>query len=375
MPAVRESTIQGEEVVPQPCSGAREAPFPPAMETPQIAPVTVVVPAYNEAATVADTIQSLQKQTLPPAEIIVVDDGSEDGTGDVARACGVTVLRPPKNTGSKAGAQNYALPHVRTPWVIAMDADTVLAPDAIEKLTVAFETPEVAAACGLVLPRHVRSIWERGRYIEYLFAFTFYKQVQDYYQKPLISSGCFSMYRSDVLRSCGGWPARTLAEDMDLTWTFFEAGYQVRFVPEAVCYPIEPHNFSFLRRQLRRWSHGFIQNLRLHWRDLLHVPFLRSAVAVVFWDAAVASLVYLFLLPVLAILLGAPWLLLGYVIDAPAILVPVLAGAAPRREIRRALTSFPAFMVLRTVNAAFFLEALWSELVVGRSFRVYEKGH
>jgi len=304
-----------------------------------------------------------------------VDDCSTDATGDVARAMGVRVIRPPNNTGSKAGAQNFALEHVKTQWVMAIDADTVLAQDAIEKLVTAFEDPTVAAACGLVLPRHVHTIWERGRYIEYLFAFTFYKQVQDYYQKPLISSGCFSMYRSDALRRCGGWPTRTLAEDMDLTWTLYESGYRVRFVPEAACYPIEPANFKFMSQQLRRWSHGFVQNLKLHWRDLLHVPFLRSAVTVSAWDATIASVVYLFLLPILAILLRTPWVLLGYMIDAPAVLVPALVSALPRGEFWRAVASFPAFLVLRTVNSAFFLQAIWSELVVGRSLRHYEKGH
>src|SRR3954471_12163197 len=74
-----------------------------------VAPVTVLVPAYNEAASVGDTIRSLQAQTLAPAEIIVIDDCSTDDTAAVARALGVRVLRPSKNTGSKAGAQNYAL--------------------------------------------------------------------------------------------------------------------------------------------------------------------------------------------------------------------------------------------------------------------------
>src|SRR5207249_2220748 len=162
-----------------------------------------------------------------------------------------------------------------------------------------FADPNVAAACGFVLPRHVRTLWERGRYIEYLFAFTFYKQVQEYYGKPLIASGCFSVYRTAMLRVQGGWGTRTLAEDMDLTWSFYHAGLGVRFVPEAMCYPIEPHTFAFMRKQLRRWSHGFIQNVRLHWRDLLEVPYLRSAVAVSFWDATLAAFVYLLLLPTL----------------------------------------------------------------------------
>ncbi|MBI4545480.1 MAG: glycosyltransferase family 2 protein [Gemmatimonadetes bacterium] len=337
--------------------------------------LTVIVPAYNEAGSIADTISSLWTQTLPPDEIYVVDDCSTDGTGDIARALGVTVLRPPANTGSKAGAQNYALRFVRTPLTMAIDADTTLAPDAIEKLITAFQEDDVAAACGFVIPRRVRSLWERGRYIEYLFAFTFYKQVQDYYQKPLISSGCFSMYRTEVLRAQGGWQTRTLAEDMDLTWTLYQAGHQVRFVPGAVCYPLEPHNFTFMQRQLRRWSHGFVQNVRLHWRGLLEVPFLRSAVAVAVWDAAIASAVYLLLLPALALALGSAWLLLGYAIDAPAVLVPVLVGAVPRREVGRALASLPAFFVLRTVNAVFFLQALWAELVRRRPLLVYEKGH
>ncbi len=339
------------------------------------APITVIVPAYNEAATLRETLESLKGQTVVPAEIIVVDDCSTDGTGEVGRALGVTVVRPPANTGSKAGAQTFALPRVRTPLVMAIDADTTVAPDAVERLLAAFEDREVAAACGFVIPRRVRSLWERGRYIEYLFAFTFYKQVQDYYGKPLISSGCFSMYRTEVLRRLGGWSNRTLAEDMDLTWSLYRAGHRVRFVPEAVCYPLEPRTFDFLARQLRRWSHGFVQNVMLHWREVLEIPFLRSAVAVAFWDALIASMVYLFLLPLLAVLFRAPWLLLGYVIDIPAISVPVLMGAAGRGEIPRALVSLPAFFVLRTVNGAFFLRAAWAELLAKRPLRIYQKGH
>src|SRR5215213_7866829 len=316
--------------------------------------LTVIIPAYNEAASIADTIRSLQAQTARPAEVIVVDDCSTDDTAGVARALGVTVIRPPANTGSKAGAQNYALTFVRTEYTMAIDADTALERDAVERLMAALDEPDVAAACGFVVPRHVRTIWERGRYIEYLFAFTFYKQVQEYYGKPLIASGCFSAYRTDALRAAGGWQTRTLAEDMDLTWSFYQAGHQVRFVPEAVCYPIEPHNYTFMRKQLRRWSHGFVQNVSLHWRGLLHVPFLRSAVAVSVWDATLAAALYLLLLPALALGLRNPWLLVGYVIDAPALLVPVVAGAAPRGELRRALASMPAYFVLRTVNAAFF---------------------
>lgn len=337
--------------------------------------LTVIVPAFNEADTIAETVRSLQGQTVPPEEIIVVDDCSTDGTGKVAEGLGATVVRPPANTGSKAGAQSFVLDRVRTEFTAAVDADTILAPDGMGLLLMALkEDPGTAAACGFVLPRRVKSLWERGRYVEYLFAFTFVKQVQDYYRRPVISSGCFSAYRTDALRKLGGWSDRTMAEDMDLTWSFYQAGLGVRFVPEAVCYPLEPHDLNFMRKQLKRWSHGFVQNVRLHWRGIAHVGYLRSVVAVAFWDAALAPLVYFLLIPLLSVLVS-PLFLIGYVIDAPAVLVPVLAGAAKRGEIGRALLSYPAFFVLRLVNAAIMFLAIFHELVLGRSFSTYEKGH
>ena len=336
--------------------------------------LTVIVPAYNEAGSVGETVRSLLDQTTPPECVLVIDDCSTDATATAAAAAGATVITPPANTGSKAGAQTFALDHVVTELVMAVDADTTLAPDAVETLLAAFDNPTTAAACGSVLPRHVRTTWERGRYVEYLFAFSFFKRIQDHFGKPMIASGCFSAYRTAVLRDVGGWSTRTMAEDMDLTWTLYRHGHGVRFVPEALCYPIEPHDLAFLTKQLRRWSHGFVQNVRIHRRSLLDLGFLRSAVAVAFWDSIFASLAYLVLLPLLALLVSSSFLL-AYLIDAPVVLVPVLHQAIGRRELRRALASLPGFFALRVVNGIFMLSALWRELIAGRPLLVYEKGH
>lgn len=337
--------------------------------------LSVIIPAYNEERTIVDTIRSLKNQTHPPKSIIVVDDSSIDQTGALAKAQGVTVIRPQKNTGSKAGAQNVALKMVTTKYTMALDADTVLAPDAIEKLSRAFRKPEVAAASGFVIPRYIKTIWERGRYIEYLLAFTYYKAIQEYFGKPLIASGCFSMYRTDILKKLGGWNTRTMAEDMDLTWTFYEYGFRVHFMPGAVCYPIDPETYTLMRKQLRRWSHGFVQNVRLHWRHLIKRPYLGSIITVGMWDGIIASFSYLFLIPLSAVLLQTPIVLLAYVIDAPLILIPVLLKGIGRRESIRVLTSFPSYFVLRLVNAWSMLEASWSELILGRRLTEYEKGH
>lgn len=337
--------------------------------------LTVIIPAYNEEASIADTIRSLQNQTWPAKKIIVVNDCSTDNTAAIARSLGVTVLSPPQNTGSKAGAQNFALRIVETKYTMVIDADTTLAPDALEKLLPAFLENNVAAACGSVIPRHKRTLWERGRYIEYLFAFSFYKPIQDYFKKPLISSGCFSAYRTKILKKLGGWPTRTMAEDMDLTWSFYQSGYGVRFIPEAVSYPIEPHNFKFMGKQLKRWSHGFVQNVRLHGREVTNIPYLSFIISVGLWDAIVASLAYLIGVPLIVIFTGNPLFFLAYFIDLPALAVPVLTKAFERREVFLALTSLPAFFVLRFVNCLFILEAFWSEIIIRRPLLVYEKGH
>lgn len=343
-------------------------------DTRETCDLTVIVPAYNEAAHIADTICSLAAQSVRPTRVLVIDDCSTDRTGDIARNLGADVLRPEANTGSKAGAQTLALAYVGTEFCMAVDADTVVAPDAVERMMTAMADPQVGAACGFVVPRRVRSIWERGRYVEYLFAFGFLKRVQDHYGRPMISSGCFSAYRTHTLRSVGGWHDRTLAEDVDLTWTLYDAGWKVRFVPEAVCYPVEPPTYHFLRKQLRRWSHGFLQNVRLHWRDVRHDGYLASMVAVATWDAVLASIAFLVALPLLAVL-SDPAFLLGYVFDAPVVLVPVAAAAISRREPVRALLSYPSFLLLRVVNALFMLKAFWLEFVVRKPLVGYEKGH
>jgi biofilm PGA synthesis N-glycosyltransferase PgaC len=337
--------------------------------------VTVLVPAYNEAGSIAETIQSLRMQTHPADEIIVIDDCSTDGTGDVARGLGVTVILPSENTGSKAGAQNIGLRRTNTEYVVAIDADTTLAPDALAHLfSVLEQNRHVAAACGFVIPRHVCSIWERGRYIEYLFAFSFFKQIQNYFSRPLISSGCFSIYRTSILEQFGGWSNRTMAEDMDLTWTYYRNGYGVQFAPDAVCYPIEPHDLTFMNKQLKRWSHGFVQNLALHWRDLLYDRTLRALVGVMLWDGLIASLLFICILPLLVIIVN-PLLLLVYLVDLPAVAIPAMMQGIKRREGARVAASLPCFAILRVLNGFHLLKALIMELVLGKSLAVYEKGH
>jgi len=165
-----------------------------------------------------------------------------------------------------------------------------------------------------------------------------------------------------------------MAEDMDLTWTLYELGYRVRFMPESISYPVEPRDLHFMHKQLTRWSHAFIQNVRVHWRGIVRMPYLFSAVVVALSDAVLASLVLLVALPVL-VLSVSPAFLIGYVLDAPVIAIPALIAARRRGEVLKTLASLPAFFVLRLVNAYILLRALALEVILRRPLTTYEKGH
>ncbi len=347
------------------------------LKKPATLPITVIIPAFNEQDTIKKTIDSLLNQTLPPEEIIVVDDHSSDQTGDIARSHGVKVLRPPSNTGSKAGAQNFALPEVKTKYTIAIDADTTLANNTLEKMYNFIENnPDVSACCNFVIPQRIKTVWERGRFIEYMFVFTFTKRVQDWYGKPLICSGCFSIYKTDLLKKMNGWGTRTMAEDMDLTWTLYANKNQVRFNTESFCYPLEPENIRMMTKQLKRWSHGWFQNILVHGNTIKHTPVLREQVIVGLTDGFLGSIMFLFLLPIIAITSNNySILLLGWLFDALFISVPPIISGIKFKMLRKVISSLPSFFVLRTVNMYFFYEAFVSEVILKRRLVKYEKGH
>jgi hypothetical protein len=102
---------------------------------------------------------------------------------------------------------------------------------------------------------------------------------------------------------------------------------------------------------------------------------LRSTVAVGLWDAVMASIGYLVIVPLLTLVFMNPLFFLAYVLDAPVVLIPVLLATGGNRRPGEVLASVPAFFLLRTVNSLFILEALWSEVVLRRPMLVYEKGH
>jgi biofilm PGA synthesis N-glycosyltransferase PgaC len=237
------------------------------------------------------------------------------------------------------------------------------------------EREDASAACGLVLPQRIRTLWERARFVEYLLAFGVIKPVQDWYRCPMVASGCFALYRTERVRGLGGFPTETVGEDLDLTWRLYEAGESIKYVSRAVCYPVEPPDLRFMRKQLIRWSHGFAQNVRLHGRRILAVPMLRSFVIVAILDALSAALVYLVAMPLLLAAYGWRYLVALFLTDLLVMAVPVLWMGYRLGMLLQALASLPTVFVLRWLNAYYFSRAAVLEWVLKRPLQVFEKGH
>ncbi|MCK2217890.1 glycosyltransferase family 2 protein [Actinomadura sp. ATCC 31491] len=346
--------------------------------------LTVIIPAHDEEQSLPDTLRSITAQTSPPDKIIVVGDGSTDRTGAIAAAfTGVTVLRPPHHLGGKARAQNHALPHCDTDLILAVDAGTVLAPDYIERVKPAFADPDVGVAAGNVQTRFTRTPWERGRSTEYLFGFHWHRPIQQLADSPMVCSGCCSVFRRTALTAAGGFPERTIVEDMDFTWTQQAEGRKAVYVSDAVAWAADPETLPFLRKQVWRWMAGFMQNVRLHLpRLLVRKPMLATWVVLALLEILLAPLWWL--TPLIAVLTlhdPFPRTMFWWAGSDLLLTVPALLYAAGRRRIptRLVLLNLPFVYLNKTVNLYYAWKALLVELVLvplglSRGLLVHEKG-
>lgn len=335
--------------------------------------VSVIIPALNEEKCIGTTLQSVLNQTYALDQIIVVDDASTDRTGDIARSFeGVTVIRPESNSGSKPRAQNLALDHVTSEVFVTVDADTILAPDAIEQIMPYFQDEEIVSACGFVIPQRIETIWERGRFMEYLFGITLQKGAQNQIGAVMISCGCFSAFRTDPVREVGGFPPGTIAEDMDLTWELSTRGKKVTFHNTAYCYPVEPPNFRLFVAQIDRWYRGFFQNILKH-----NFRGRRRLGALVYWYVIDATIVpIMFFGFILWRIHEVPYAIVGGILaDIVVSITIMLLKAARIKKFRLALTSIPAYFFLRPINLFVFWRSLWRECIKRDPLTIWVKGH
>jgi len=280
-------------------------------------PVSVVVPAYNEEATITDSVRSFLTLHYPLHEVIVVNDGSRDGTLEVlmqefglyesdqpvrmqletAPLRGIytspteRLIVVDKENGGKADALNAGICAASYPLVCCMDADIILEEDALLRIArPIIETGSVAAVGGIIRVANGCE-FENGRLIkvktprkplpnfqivEYLRAFIAVRTAWSKLNCLLIISGAFGMFRRRDLIMAGGYSGDTVGEDMELTTRIHhvlrgnDRKYRISFVPDPIAWTEVPDTLRVLRRQRDRWHRGLIETLVRHRRMLFN---------------------------------------------------------------------------------------------------------
>ncbi len=248
--------------------------------------ISVLVSAYNEARSITDTLKSIALTGYPgPLDVIVIDDGSVDGTADIAEARShpwLRVLRQPRNLG-KSAALNRGLACARHELVVTLDADSYLYGDSLQRLVERYlgDPPATRAVAGTMLVRNSRTNWvTQAQEWDYFHGIAAVKRIQSMYQGTLVAQGAFSIYDRTTLRELGGWD-ECVGEDIVLTWAFLQAGWRVGHAEDACCFTNAPDTLRQFIRQRQRWARGMMEAFRRHRRIL---AMYRMSTLFIWWN-------------------------------------------------------------------------------------------
>ncbi|MBU6297941.1 MAG: bifunctional polysaccharide deacetylase/glycosyltransferase family 2 protein, partial [Alphaproteobacteria bacterium] len=227
-------------------------------------PVSVIIPAYNEEKVIASTIERILNSDYRSLEVIVVDDGSRDGTAKVVHEkfgneSKVTLISVPN--GGKAKALNIGVARATGDVVVALDADTEFDHDTISRLVRWFVDPKIGAVAGNAKVGNRVNTITRWQALEYIVAQNLERRALDALETFTVVPGAVGAWRRAVLLKAGGFPTDTLAEDQDLTIALQRSGYRVHFDDTAVAWTEAPSTVRGLARQRFRWAYGTLQCL------------------------------------------------------------------------------------------------------------------
>jgi cellulose synthase/poly-beta-1,6-N-acetylglucosamine synthase-like glycosyltransferase len=239
------------------------------------ATVSVIIAACNEEKVILQTLRSILNNAYESTfEVIVVDDGSVDGTLELLNTtfAGDTRVRilSQMNRG-KAAALNHAIAHARHEILIALDADTIFAPGAMTKLVRHFEDPIVAAVSGNIKKGNRRKWITRFQALEHIYGFDLDRRALDSLNAITVIPGAAGAWRKSAIFQFEGFSNDTVAEDTDLTLAIRRQGFEFRYEEQAVAYTEAPETARDLVRQRLRWAFGTLQSAWKH-RDATFDP-------------------------------------------------------------------------------------------------------
>jgi biofilm PGA synthesis N-glycosyltransferase PgaC len=235
--------------------------------------VSILVPAYNEQAVISRTITSLLNIKYENKEIIIIDDGSTDLTKIVASGYeknGVKVLSKPN--GGKAAALNYGLQFAKGEIVITIDADSMIARDAVDEIVkVMASDPDIAAVAGNIKVLNSNSLLTRIQELEYIMAISTIRRAFALFGSVMVIPGAFGAFKKKMVKEVGGYDVDTMTEDFDITIKLLKTRGAVSSSSTGKAYTEVPVTWKALYKQRIRWGTGTFQTIFKH-KDIFANP-------------------------------------------------------------------------------------------------------
>ena len=285
------------------------------------APVSIIVPAYNEGKLLRSTIASLMTMDYPEYEIVIVDDGSTDDTREIARELvgefgHVRVKLVEKPNGGKATALNAGIQVADYDFVLNVDGDSQLSPDTLTVAIQHFADARVGAVAGNVKVLNRDNMWTTLQALEYVEGLNMARSAQSVMRLVNIIPGPVGLFRKQAIIDAGWYSSDTFAEDCDITLKIIREGWRVEYEPEAISFTEAPAKLTDLLKQRYRWTRGIIQAVRKH-RDLFFNPTITFGGTLVMWMMAFESLIW----PVMNIFANLYFIIIAVAFDLSYYLV------------------------------------------------------
>lgn len=241
----------------------------PALGKRKLPKVSIIVPAYNEEETIANSIESLKSIDYPENlyEIIIVNDGSKDDTSRVVlrhmddkRA----VLIDNKKNKGKAACLNQGISIAKGMYVACMDSDSEVSPDILKKTIPYFDDPKIGAVTVSVQVKAARNSLQKIIQLEYLLGLSLFLKIFSFFNCVHVTPGPFSIYRRRLLEKINGFDTRNITEDLEIAYRIHKSGYKIANCMSTHVKTIIPHNLKSLYRQRKRWYSGALKTLWQH---------------------------------------------------------------------------------------------------------------
>ncbi len=242
-------------------------------ELTEFPPVSILIPCYNEADNVRETVEILLEQKYPNFEIIAINDGSKDNTLDILESLAkeysqLRVVNLHTNQGKAMGLRAGAL-LANSEILICIDGDALLAPEAVAWMVRHFiNKPHIGAVTGNPRIRNRSTLLGRIQVGEFSAIVGMIKRAQRSYGKIFTVSGVIAAFRKSALHDVGYWSNDMVTEDIDISWKLQLGGWSIYFEPNALCWVLMPETLEGLWKQRSRWAQGGTEVLLRYFKQL-----------------------------------------------------------------------------------------------------------